>query len=313
MAMKVGKIANCPGRPPRLGVRRVKEFKFGEDNLIAASDYSHLYKQQGRCGLPMAVKVPSGSHDQFAKSHKDHPDYFIEHEAKVLWGLDQPNIIKCLGNGLLGGRLFLALEYIEPHRSAYDHVRGSDDREKALLFMLEGAAAALSYLHGRGIVHADIDSTNLITDEKVVKLVDFATARPAGKRLHWERGTWVFGRPAYMSLSRLNNNPPTKADDLYALGITACSTLLDGIVRFRDNCFAQKESRGISADRVRRMYDDTQRAFGYSIEFSPLSDPIKELLFRSIGVAGRAQFADAQEILEFIARIKRQTCQDHSA
>ncbi len=77
---------------------------------------------------------------------------------------------------------------------------------------------ALAYLHGRGVMHGDIKPANiLVSDELVVKLIDFNLAQVVGARAVAAGGT-----PAYLPPERLTGarTQALPQDDLFALGVT---------------------------------------------------------------------------------------------
>lgn len=289
------KIINRDPAHPVLGIRRVGGFNFGQQ--VGAGGFSVVFKERARCGWPVAVKV-----DSVRLRAGEYKNRFIDREAAVLSELDHPNIIKCLGHGKCfprriksseqrsdlakvmsrDRRSFLALEYLGNYRKANEFVKGAADRVGSALFIIEKTALALAYLHDKGLIHADIKPDNIFVNGANVKVIDFASARPEGQRIEPETEYWVMGTRGYLSLSRLKHNPPTKADDLFALGMTAAELCLGDLW----------------------MEHFHLAAVGDKINGSNLPEPVKELLFRMIGVAGWTQFANAQELLEFIGRVR---------
>jgi Tol biopolymer transport system component len=83
--------------------------------------------------------------------------------------------------------------------------------------LLAGVAA----LHAGGIIHRDLKPNNVMleTDSSHVSIMDFGLARPQDSE-HTLFGSGVIaGTPGYMAPEMLRGERPTKATDLFALGI----------------------------------------------------------------------------------------------
>ncbi len=79
---------------------------------------------------------------------------------------------------------------------------------------------ALSFLHGNNVVHRDLKPANvMVTRDGVVKLLDFGVLARLGPDLPDSRDeSDLSGTPGYMAPEQIRGEPPSPANDLYALG-----------------------------------------------------------------------------------------------
>ena len=299
-------VINRNPNGPALGLKRVMEFGFGYANSLDSGGYGKVLVQKGRNGRKIAIKV-----DNQSIIEDGHGNKFIEREAKALLDFEHPNIIACLGWGKYyrnrrlsdEQRLFLALEFINGCKWPDKYVESSDDKISAALFILEKIGEALAYIHDKGWVHAEVSNRNIICRGRIIKLLDFAWARKEGEWIPIENEHFVCGIPAYWSLSRFNQNPPVRTDDLHALGILACELLVGKVRQIRtDNLI-----KGIyDCLQHEEIFDNAQRETEEKIAASGLPEPIKDLLRGMIGAGGKAQFKDCHEMLRTIRNIRQE-------
>ncbi|MGE0548149.1 MAG: serine/threonine-protein kinase [Kofleriaceae bacterium] len=81
---------------------------------------------------------------------------------------------------------------------------------------------ALAHAHGRGVVHADVKTDNVLIDTSdgadQIMLIDFGLARVADDGLENERHV-LSGTPDYMAPEVIRGATPSAAADIYAVGI----------------------------------------------------------------------------------------------
>ena len=166
-----------------------------------------------RLGRDVALKFlpPHMNADETAKER-----FLVE--ARAAAALNHPNVcaIHEVGEDA-AGRLFIALSYYEGDTLGRKLKRGPLPIDDALDYARQ-IARALEAAHARGIVHRDIKPSNvLVTDEGVVKLLDFglakvgdATLTAAGARM---------GTVAYMSPEQTRGADVDARTDLWSLGV----------------------------------------------------------------------------------------------
>src|ERR1041385_5604696 len=153
------------------------------------------------------------------------------HEARLAARLQPPNIAQVFDVGKLGSSYFFTMEYVHGKTvrdiTLYARAQRVHVPFAAVLTIAAGAAAGLHHAHERrgidgrplGIVHADVSPSNLIvSDEGVVKLVDFGIARASGGPSHADGR--LRGKISYLSPEQCHSSRPVdRRTDIFSLGI----------------------------------------------------------------------------------------------
>jgi serine/threonine protein kinase/Tfp pilus assembly protein PilF len=91
------------------------------------------------------------------------------------------------------------------------------------MVILKQMASGLSAIHAAGIVHRDIKSSNVMLDghgqEMRLWITDFGLARTNDVEATLSNSENIAGTPAYMAPELFVRKPPSRATDLYALGV----------------------------------------------------------------------------------------------
>jgi tRNA A-37 threonylcarbamoyl transferase component Bud32 len=142
----------------------------------------------------------------------------IQREMRLFRNLNHPNICQMLGGGLYQGAPYIIMEYIEGEElERVLEVRGVLTLAETRLIVRD-IAAALDYLHERGILHRDVKPRNIILQDMRAVLTDFGTARA----LSGTQGTGnlLLTTPDYTAPEQIEEGGhPSAASDIYSLGV----------------------------------------------------------------------------------------------
>jgi sigma-B regulation protein RsbU (phosphoserine phosphatase) len=155
----------------------------------------------------------------------------LEHEFEWLCRLRHPNVIAArdFGSCASAGAVFYTMDLADgvPLPAAAAPLSLHDRAE-----LLAQLCRALAYVHGRGVVHADVKGENVIVREeraqgrarRVATLVDFGLSVPVGSP---RRATGGFSGTLTHAAPELGrgDDPADPRIDLYALGATAFQVL----------------------------------------------------------------------------------------
>ncbi len=164
--------------------------------------------------------------------HKATNERFVRmllNEARLVSGLDHPNIAQVHDIGLDQGQYFFAMEYVHGqdlarvlHR-APTHKLHLENALHIVIGLCAGLHCAHSARDGTGrpldIVHRDISPSNvLVSYQGAVKLVDFGVAKAATLVSETREGV-IKGKYGYMSPEQCLGDPLDRRSDVFAVGI----------------------------------------------------------------------------------------------
>jgi serine/threonine protein kinase/Tol biopolymer transport system component len=165
----------------------------------------------------------------------------ILHEARAASALSHPNICHIYDVGGEGAEAWIAMEYIEGEplsKVVASKGRLAPDDATRLGIQI---ADALEHAHGRGILHRDLKSANIVRDRSGrPKILDFGIAGrvPAQQTQEITRTDTGFdsqkltGTLAYMAPEVIRGEATTERSDLWSLGVVLYE-MLAGALPFR--------------------------------------------------------------------------------
>jgi serine/threonine protein kinase len=170
----------------------------------------------------------------YAKPHLDPSDVTPEEErflreAQLTAQLPKhPNIVGLFEAGILEGRRFIAMEFIEGV-SMLDWRQQQDVTLHQKIGILRDVALAVHHAHQHGVIHRDLKPQNiLITKEGKPYVTDFGLAKAVGpaKNLSLTASGMTVGTPTYMSPEQAQGlKTVDRRTDVYSIGVILYETL----------------------------------------------------------------------------------------
>jgi serine/threonine-protein kinase len=198
-----------------------------------AGEYS-LERELGRGGMGIvylarevqldrlvAIKVLPGALTERAEVR----DRFLR-EARVAASLSHPHIVPIYRVGEAKGFVFFAMAYVNGETLGERLRTRGPLTPAAAARLLREVAWALSYAHGRGIVHRDIKPDNILIEAETGRSLvsDFGIARGADETAISDPGG-VMGTAHFMSPEQVSSEPLDGRSDFYSLGVVGYLTL----------------------------------------------------------------------------------------
>ncbi len=231
--------------------------KFIATDIIGRGAFSIVYKGKHKSlGMPVVIKMMR--HDMAL--YADFLENF-RNEAKTIAGLNHDHIVKVYDFDERYRTLFIIMEHV-PGESLKDMIRRLKSLPPRLaVHFLNQILSALDYAHQRGIIHRDVNPSNImVRPSDQVKILDFGLACPIGTQDLASTGT-----AQYMAPEQITGEPLDPRTDIYALGIMAYE-MVTGQCPFPESSLKKLLDLHVTSDipdpgRTVRGLPDKLRAF----------------------------------------------------
>lgn len=186
-------------------------------SLIAVGRRGRIYRaDHAVMGRPCAIK--------FIRPELKEQDRMVERfrrEVRIGSRLEHRNIIAFHDAGLHGDEIFLVMEYFPGH-SLVERFQKRPAPPRVVADIGAQAAAALSVAHEAGVVHREMEPSNiLLNDDGLVKVLDFGIAKAYqdSQPKDLTDPVELLGEPSYMAPEQVwGADRISKRADIYGLG-----------------------------------------------------------------------------------------------
>ncbi len=167
-------------------------------------------------------------------------------EAKMLWGLNHPNLPAFTGFFSEGQRYYMVMEYVDGYtlEELLERNNNSPFSERRILGWARQLCDVLEYLHSQNppIIFRDMKPGNImLTRNGRIKLIDFGIARFF--RSSSSQDTQLLGTPGFAPPEQYGRAQTDERSDIYSLAITLFQLLTNTL---SDNGFGLKDIRLIN-------------------------------------------------------------------
>lgn len=208
-------------RMPTIGDRFAGDYELLE--LAGVGGYAKVFRARAlHLDCDVAVKVLDPNLGGTAL------DAFLQRfyrEALLTSALSHPNTVTPIDYGRTpDGTAYIVMEYLEGESIADLLDRGEGIEPARVRRIMIDVLESLHEAHSRGIVHADIKSSNIFLQRgnPAARTLDFGVAALIDDETN---SSQVFGTPHYIAPEAAVGNPVGPASDIYSLGITAYEML----------------------------------------------------------------------------------------
>lgn len=161
------------------------------------------------------------------------PEYLerFRREAKTSAGLEHPHIVPVYDYGTQGNISYVVMRLLTGGSLA-ERISHSRETKRPLPSLAETSqilkqlANALDYAHGRGVIHRDVKTSNVMFDEQgTAFLVDFGIAKLTYATSALTGTGMAMGTPSYMAPEQWRGEEVRPSADQYSLGVMVYAIL----------------------------------------------------------------------------------------
>jgi tetratricopeptide (TPR) repeat protein len=210
---------------------------------------------------------------ELSQSARDRDRFLLE--ARTVAKFQHNNIIGIHSIVEEGGRTYLVFEHVDGESLAKILDRNRKLAPVSALPIIKAIGEALDYAHSRKVIHRDLKPANImVTNEDVVKVMDFGIAHEAKLALSRLTNAEAFGTMAYMPPEQ-EMGRSAKESDVFAFAVLSYEVLVGRLPFPGPNYSAQKQAKAYQkpSEADRSLPAEIDPAFELALDPDPLKRP----------------------------------------
>ncbi len=187
--------------------------------MVGAGGFSTVYRAETIDPLPLYNSIIAVKVLHRRRLERTQINQFVK-EGKIVKNLEHPNIVKVFDVIQQDDNFFILMEYLDSDLLKAIRTKKEIFNEKNLIDIIVKSAKGLSYIHQNGIIHKDINPSNILISYSLdkVKITDFGLAKKTGR--FFNRNDFMSGTEGYIAPERFEGKPADEKSDIYAFGKT---------------------------------------------------------------------------------------------
>ena len=268
-----------------------------------------ILEKLGQGGMGVVYKAQDTKLDRFVALKFLPPHFSVDEEeqkrfiqeAKAASALQHNNICTIHEiNEANDSQLFICIDYYEGDTLKDKIAQGPLEKKEAIDYIIQ-IAQGLAKAHEKDIIHRDIKPANIIiTNDGVVKILDFGLAKLAGQTRLTKSGS-TLGTVAYMSPEQTQGENVDHRTDIWSLGVVFYE-MLTGQLPFKGD-YEQAIMYSI-------LNEEPESISNYSDDFQ---DQLQKILDYAISKKPVDRYKTADEVLTDLNALGSQTEQNKTS
>ncbi|MCM8804381.1 MAG: serine/threonine protein kinase [Candidatus Omnitrophica bacterium] len=187
--------------------------------MIGAGGFSTVYKAETIDPLPLYNSVIAVKVLHQRRLERQQIKQFIK-EGKIAKSLEHPNIVKVFDVIQQDGNFFILMEYLDIDLMKAIKNNRRIFNERNLIDIITKVANGLSYIHKNGIIHKDINPSNILISYSLdkIKITDFGLSK-IRRKFFFKKG-FHGGTEGYVPPEWIKGESANELGDIYSFGKT---------------------------------------------------------------------------------------------